>query len=1093
MHQIRRLALLLVAFTAVGCGSDGDYGPIYPIDPPNPGEKSFVTAEPGEDDPSSYGGGADAGVSASADASSAPSDDSGAPSGRDAEVEEAEIYRVHDDKLFFLNTYRGLLIYDIKDEANPTLLSRLGVYGVPIEMYFQGDIAFVLIKDALYLTQTAGAPASFQRHNVSQLLTVDFKDPKAPKIIARFDIEGLLREGLSRKVDNTLYVVTEKPSWYYSSGWYGKDNYGKEEAHVHSFDVSDPRQVVEVDRLQLLSGGGENDGNWQDGWDSRSFLGVAISATSNALMVAERWQVWSNSSSGSWCNERYNETRVSVVDISDPSGQINVHTRFARRGDLSDQFKQTYIYEEDKQRGVYLGIFARNEWTDCTNELHNSITSIDISDGQNPTELSTLAFGKVGETVRGSLFDQSRKVAYAITVFVQQARDPLYAIDISNLDKLEVLSEIDGLSGDINVFRPIGDKGQFLLTVGRDASNACQGFEDTDWAPTRVAVSIFDAHDLNALKLVQRRCVALDRARWSSSSVNSDLDQAHKMIGMYSDAEVNLVAVPVSYYEETRDGENDWWWYSWRSAVGMMSWDLTRYDPALAPEQQTVLQDLATVVHPNGEVKRTIFIQRPGPNDTKRRVMLTLSETHMAFNDVTDLSRPLLQSSVEVAPFSAGVYRLGANVVEQIAVGGSSWGYWYGSYYDRRPTLFKVKRPAADGALGDETELSRFTLVGVQKVMSHGDNALIVVRGVADYGQELLIIDLSDPTNPRRAGRVRLDDRYYWGSYYNQMAEGIARGAFDTGYYERTIKTKAGLALLEHDWKWDGEESIRQSYLSVIDLRNLEAPKLIANKLAIYGWGEVLDLVADDSDGERFYLNVRKKVGTAQAAGIGWDLYRHNAVPYRLAADKLETEKEVNLPGRLVRAFEKDGQRVIVSRDNRYARIPDRDYDWCASCNFAQLPRLHLLTQNISGGSATLKDSLETSQEYRVYGAGITNERLYLHVTNNWYFNDGTDYFERLMPYEISAQGFTAGAPISFDGGFTLLHVGNQRPMLSLDGDGVLTLDGRDVNAIRGLRFSRTLGWTHNAAMLPPHGYVAAGNFGTQHIPLDVLPTGTQL
>ncbi|MBW2736396.1 MAG: beta-propeller domain-containing protein, partial [Deltaproteobacteria bacterium] len=487
----------------------------------------------------------------------------------------------------------------------------------------------------------------------------------------------------------------------------------------------------------------------------RSFLGVAISATSNALMVAERWST-TNTDNQSWCSEQYNETRVSVIDISDPSGNINVHTRFSRHGDLSDQFKQTYIYDEANQRGVYLGIFARNEWSDCDRVMRNTITSVDITDGANPKELSSLDFGKPDETVRGSLFDARRKVAYAITVLVAQSLDPLYAINIANLDKLEVLSAIDGLSGDVNVFRPIGDKGEFLLTVGRDNSAACEGFDNDRWAATRVAVSIFDTRDLQATKLVQRRCVALERARWSSSAVNSNLDQAHKMIGMYSDALVNLVAVPVSYYEETRNDESSWWWYSLRSAVGMLSWDLSRYDPALPPEQQSVLQNLATVIHPDGEVKRTVFLQRPGVGDTKRRVMLTLSDTHMAFNDVTDLERPLLQSSVEVAPYSAGVYRLGDHLVEQISVGGDSWGSGGYSYDDRRPTLFKVKRPASDGTLGDATELSRFMLAGVQKVLAHGDSAL---RQEPSHGWTrpplggLLVVELLQPK--RRGHRQR--------------------------------------------------------------------------------------------------------------------------------------------------------------------------------------------------------------------------------------------------------------------------------------------------------------------------------------------------
>jgi hypothetical protein len=125
------------------------------------------------------------------------------------------------------------------------LISKLPVYGYPIEMYFQGDMAYVLIKDALYLTQSVepGKPAKFQRHHVSQLITVDFVDEKNPRVVQRHDIEGKLREGLSRKVGDTIYVVSEKPSGYYS-GWgsYGGQS-GDESAHVYSYDVRDTKRV----------------------------------------------------------------------------------------------------------------------------------------------------------------------------------------------------------------------------------------------------------------------------------------------------------------------------------------------------------------------------------------------------------------------------------------------------------------------------------------------------------------------------------------------------------------------------------------------------------------------------------------------------------------------------------------------------------------------------------------------------------------------------------------------------------------------------------------------------------------------------------
>jgi hypothetical protein len=124
-------------------------------------------------------------------------------------------------------------------------------------------------------------------------------------------------------------------------------------------------------------------------------------------------------------------------------------------------------------------------------------------------------------------------VAYAITA---RNIDPLYAISLADRRNLKVLSAIDGLSGDMSVFRLIGDK-KFLIGIGRDGTNTCQGFQTRARWPgvNQVAVSIIDVRDLARIRLVQRQCVAIDNAVWSGSAVQWDLDQAHKMIGMHSD------------------------------------------------------------------------------------------------------------------------------------------------------------------------------------------------------------------------------------------------------------------------------------------------------------------------------------------------------------------------------------------------------------------------------------------------------------------------------------------------------------------------------------------------------------------------------
>ncbi len=103
----------------------------------------------------------------------------------------------------------------------------------------------------------------------------------------------------------------------------------------------------------------------------------------------------------------------------------------------------------------------------------------------------------------------------------------------------------------MNVFRFIGDK-QFLIGIGRDNSETCTGFVNpSDGRSTNMAVSVIDVQDLSKIRLVQRKCVAVEDAGWVNSEINNNLDQAHKMIGMHSDGTVNAITIPVYYYKKS--------------------------------------------------------------------------------------------------------------------------------------------------------------------------------------------------------------------------------------------------------------------------------------------------------------------------------------------------------------------------------------------------------------------------------------------------------------------------------------------------------------------------------------------------------------
>ena len=492
------------------------------------------------------------------------------------------------------------------------------MFGYPIEMFVSGNTVHALLRDALYLTQV-GDQFQYERHNVSQLVTIDISDVSQPRVVSTLDIKGQLREGVSRKIENTIYVVSYFPQSYYW-GWTPDPATQKEQAWVYSFNVSDPAHPVEKGRHKIFEGGSINAYDQQRGTSvSRSFASVAISATSNALMVVENWRLsWSDSGAGDrpgCAGQSYysgQEAVVSLIDISDPQGNIAEHARFRTGGQLTDQFKMTYVHDAVANTGTFYGIFNRQVFSssgcDWRSDTQNTLESWDVSERGKPQRLDALDFGKPNETVRGSAFDVERKVAYAITA---ERIDPMYALGFADRADLKKLSEIDGLSGDISVFRLVGNR-QFLLAVGQDNSETCQGQQIGGRTATRMAVSVIDVRDLAAIRLVQRKCVAIEGAEWIGSGVNNNLDQAHKMLGMHADGDLNVLSVPVYYSKRLDNTGTPWWWYRQETAVGLMTWDLRKYDPARPAAEQQVIESFGSFVHPHGEVRRSILFRHQG-------------------------------------------------------------------------------------------------------------------------------------------------------------------------------------------------------------------------------------------------------------------------------------------------------------------------------------------------------------------------------------------------------------------------------------------------------------------------------------------------
>jgi hypothetical protein len=266
---------------------------------------------------------------------------------------------------------------------------------------------------------------------------------------------------------------------------------------------------------------------------------------------------------------------------------------------------------------------------------------------------------------------------------------------------------------------------------------------------------------------------------------------------------------------------------------------------------------------------------------------------------------------------------------------------------------------------------------------------------------------------------------------------------------------------------------------------------------ALEGWDWVGGVTRDGADDKRVLLTVRQDVGDSAKDGLQWKLYRYFALPARLDGGKLSWEQPISVPGRLVSSLlDKQKRKVLLTREHGYTLRSDKDteYCWSASCHYEQSPRLHLLT--LDANRARLRDTHDFV-DWQLSGSMIAGQTLALMAYPPYrYYEDWSkrDDKRRLLLFDLSNHSFAGGLAMEFEtSSISLVTARDNRLLLALAGDGLLTLDISDIKAPRGIRFTRTLGWLYNVAFSQDLAWVASGNFGTQVVPLDYVPTGSQL
>jgi hypothetical protein len=212
-------------------------------------------------------------------------------------VQETDLYQFDSatNRLFYLNAYRGLMVFDLTQVDKPKLLGRYGVFGTPVQMFVSGSLAVVVVAD--WYGTTNGQP--FHGSIVEGL---DATDPTNIKLVGEAPLGGWVED--TRIVGTVLYAVSEDYGWEY--GW--GDTYGGGVVGVANASAGPSVIVSSVNfaggLIQQVS--------------SKTFPGYSgiFNVTANSIMLAHQTPA-ANSSDPAPA-----KTDLQYLDISDAAGAI---------------------------------------------------------------------------------------------------------------------------------------------------------------------------------------------------------------------------------------------------------------------------------------------------------------------------------------------------------------------------------------------------------------------------------------------------------------------------------------------------------------------------------------------------------------------------------------------------------------------------------------------------------------------------------------------------------------------------------------------------------------------------------------------------
>lgn len=418
-----------------------------------------------------------------------------------------------DGRYLYSLSYHDLVIREIGDDAQPTIVARLALRGYSQGMFLAGDRLIVLADDNNFRIQT-------------RVTILDVSDPASPSVLEETLVDGTYTD--ARAVGDKVYLVSRSDFFLPKPLVKGElDTTTFEPRFYETKDeylarVGDRILDLVLPAITTLDGDGETvDSGWLvepteiyrphsdeqsqlsnvvvfdlndeelgpvDAMVGVSYGAAEIYLSDDGLFVLgsqlPQWGDWW----GGWTIQPAggsNETSILKFSVDEASGKLALAAVGSVPGRLLDQFS---FDTHDGYLRIATTEGSGSEMTSGLYVLQQSDETLEI-------------VGRIDDIAPGEQIYSARFLGDQAYLVTFEKVDPLHAIDLSDPTSPEIVGELK-IPGFSNYLQDIGDG--FLLALGRDASSETGLYADPQ-------VSLFDVSDLSNPQLAARYTIPVGR------------------------------------------------------------------------------------------------------------------------------------------------------------------------------------------------------------------------------------------------------------------------------------------------------------------------------------------------------------------------------------------------------------------------------------------------------------------------------------------------------------------------------------------------------------------------------------------------------